>query len=61
MEFMMNRIDDGSRHLTLFGSEKYDAIFKRIRCLISLKSGITYIFSQYFAKIKVDFYDSLPI
>ena len=28
---------------------------------ISLQSGITYIFSQYFAKIKVDFYDSWPI
>ena len=28
---------------------------------LSLKSGITYIFSHYFAKIKVDSYDSLPI
>ena len=31
-----------------------------IRYLIRLKSGITYIFSHYFAKIKVDSYDSLP-
>ena len=55
------RIYDGTRYLTLFGSEKCDAIYDRIRYLISLKSGITYIFSHYFAKIKVDSYDSLPI
>ena len=28
--------------------------------LISQKSGMTYIFSFYFMKIKVDSYDSLP-
>ena len=55
------RIYDGTRYLTLFGSEKCDAIYDRIRYLRSLKSGITYIFSHYFAKIKVDSYDSLPI
>ena len=54
------RIYNGTRYLTMFGSEKYDAIYDRIRYLISLKSNITYIFSHYFAKIKVD-YDSLPI
>ena len=53
------RIYNGTRYLTLFGSEKYDAIYNRIR--LSLKSGITYIFSHYLAKIKVDSYDSLPI
>ena len=47
---------DRTRYLTLFGSEKYDTVYNRI----SLKSGITYIFSHYFAKIKVDFYDYLP-
>ena len=51
---------DGTRYLTLFDSEKYDTIHDRIRYLIILKSGITYIFSYYFAKIKVDSYDSLP-
>ena len=55
------RIYDETRYLTLFASEKYDAISNRTRYLISLKSGMTYIFSHYFAKIKVDFYDSLPI
>ena len=32
----------------------------RIRYLISLQSNITYIFSDYFAKIKFYSYDSLP-
>ena len=54
-------IYDGTRYLTLFRSEKYDAINERIRYLIRLKSGITYIFSHYFAKIKIDSYDSLPL
>ena len=53
------RIYDGTRYLTLFGSEQNDAIYNRIR--LSLKSGITYIFSHYSVKIKVDSYDSLPI
>ena len=56
LEFLME-LDN----LTLFGSEKYDAFYDRIRCLISLNSGITYILSHCFAKIKVNSYDSLPI
>ena len=55
------RIYDGTRYLRLFGSENYDAIYNRIRYLISLKSGITYIFSDYFAEIKVHSYYSVPI
>ena len=43
---------------TLFSSEKHDTIY---RYVISIKSCITYISSHYFAKIKVDSYDSLPI
>ena len=54
-------IFDGSGYLTLFDSENYDTIYNRIRCLISLKSRITYVFSHYFLKIKVYSYDSLPI
>ena len=34
---------DGIRHLVLFGSEKYDSIYNRIRYLIKVKSGISYI------------------
>ena len=45
----------------MFDTEKYGAIYYRIRNLINLKSGITCIFSHYFAKIKVNSYDSLPI
>ena len=45
----------------LFVSDKYDAIYDRIRYLISLKSGITFIFLTIFTRIKVDSYDSLPI
>ena len=55
------RIYDGNRYFTLFGSEKYDAIYNRIRYLVSLKSGITYFLSHYFAEIKLDSYGSLPI
>ena len=52
------RFYDGITYLTLFGSEKYDAIYNRIRYLISLKSSsITYILFHYVAKIKVDSYD----
>ena len=45
----------------MLGSKKYDAIYNRIRYLISQNSSFTYIFSQYFAKMKLDSYDSLPI
>ena len=55
------RVYDGTRYVTLFGSEKYDSIYSKIRYLISLKSSITYILSHCFEKIKVDFYDSLFI
>ena len=55
------RIYDRSRYLTLFGTKKYNAINDRIRYVMSLKGGITYIFSHYFAKVKADSYDFLPI
>ena len=55
------RIYDGSRYLTLFGTKKYDSTYDRIKYLRSLKSSITYIFSHYFAKIKVDSSDLLSI
>ena len=46
------RIYGETGYLTLFGSEKYDAIYNRIRHLIIIKGGTTGIFSSYFAKIK---------
>ena len=45
----------------MFGSEKYEAIYNRIRYLLNLKSVTTYVSSHYFEKVKVDSYDSLPI
>ena len=55
------RIYDGTRYLTLLDSQKYDTIYDSISYLLSLKCDMTYIFSHYFAKIKVDSYDSLLI
>ena len=52
------RVYDGARYLVLFGSEKHDLIYKRIRYLISVKCGITYNISHNYAKIKVDSYES---
>ena len=54
-------IYDRSRCLTLFHSEKYEAIYNRIRYPRRLKICITYIFSHYFANIKVDYNASLPL
>ena len=54
------RIYDGARCLALFGSEKCIFTYNRTKCLISLQNGITYVFSHYFEKIKVDSYVFLP-
>ena len=55
------RTYDGTRYLVLFGNEKHDSIYNRIRYLISVKSGIAYMNSLIYATIKVDLYDSLPL
>ena len=47
------RVCDRTRHLILFGREKYDAIYNRIRYL-NQKSGITYFISYNYPRIKVD-------
>ena len=47
--------------VVLFGNEKSDYIFNKIRYLISLKSGIPEIISHNYAKIKVDSCDSLSL
>ena len=36
-------------------------MYNRTRYLKSLKSGITYVFSHYYSKVKIDSYDSLPL
>ena len=53
------RFYDLTRCSILFGSEKYDFIYNKIRYLIGVKSGVTYFISHNYAKIKVDSYDSL--
>ena len=55
------RVYDGTRYLVLFGAEKYDFIYSSIRYLIGVKSGIIYVISHNYAKIKVDSYDYLPL
>ena len=55
------RVYNRAKHLALFGPEKYIAIYNRIRYPISQKSGITYVFSHNYARLKVDSYDFLPI
>ena len=48
------------RCLVLSGREKCDSIYNRIRYLMSVESGITYITSHNYVKVKVDSHDSLP-
>ena len=55
------RIYEITRHITLFDSENYDDIYNRLIDPKSRKISIAYIFSYYFAKIKVGSYDSLTI
>ena len=55
------RIYDGTRYLVLFGPERYDATYNRIRYLTNQKSGITYVLSHNYKRIKMDSYYSLPL
>ena len=56
------RVYNGARYLVLFRLEKYDPNFYRIGYIIGVKSGITYVISHYYRKIKVDdSYNSLPL
>ena len=55
------KIYDGTKYLVLFGPERYNAIYNRIRYLISEKSSITYSINHNFARIRTDSYISLPL
>ena len=61
LRIRFDKLDGFIRIYNGTGHEKYDVIYNRIRYLINRKSGITYIFSHYYAKIKVDSYSYLPI
>ena len=52
---------DGTRYLTLFASiRKIWCYSQQSQITYKSESSITYNFSHYFTKIKVDSYDSLP-
>ena len=51
------RVYYGTRCLVLFGSKKHGSIYTRIRYVISVKTGITFIISHNYSKIKVVSYD----
>ena len=55
------KVCDGSKYLVLLDAAKYDAVYNRIRYLISLKSRIRDALSHYYSIFKVDSYDYLPI
>ena len=48
------RVYNGTIILVLSGPENFDAIYNRIRYVISQTSGITYVVSHNYAKVKVD-------
>ena len=47
------RVYNGTRYLILFGTEKY-VIYDKIRYLISQQSGIAFVISLYYTRIKTD-------
>ena len=55
------RAYDGTTYLVLFEGEKYAFIYSKVRYLIRVKSGITYIIHNNYVKMKVDLYTSLPL
>ena len=52
------RVYDGTRYLVLFGAEKYDFIYNRVRYLIGVKCDITYVVSHDYIEIKVDSFEN---
>ena len=48
------RVYGGTTYLVLLASEKYDFIYYSIRYLTGVKSGITFVISHNYAKIKVN-------
>ena len=55
------RVYDGTIYLVIIDPEKYDSIDGWFRFLISLKSGIMYLVSHNYVRIKRDLYDTLPL
>ena len=55
------KIYDGIRYLLLYNYERYNAIYDRIKYLVSEKSGITDSINHNFGRTRIDSYNSLPI
>ena len=66
LRFMFDKVDkfirgyNETKYLTLFGSKKYDSIFKLSKYLVALKSIISYVVSHNYGKIKIDSDDEFP-
>ena len=64
---MLNKVNGfirnhaGIKYLALFGSEKNDIVFDRVRYLLGLKIGVTYVDCCNYAKIKIDSDDDLSL
>ena len=54
------KVYDVTRYLVLFGPERYDASYNKIRNLISKKGGITYTAGHNFLRIRIDSYNFSP-
>ena len=54
-------IYDGIRYLALLGTEKYNVIYNRIRYLVSQESGISYVIPHNYARMKINYYEPLPL
>ena len=52
---------NGTKYLVLFGPEKYDVMFYRIRYLIELNRDITTLILLIMQKSKIDSDDNLPL
>ena len=50
------RVFAGTRYLLLFGGKEQDSIYDKIRYLVGIISGITFVISHIYAKIKTDSY-----
>ena len=50
------RIYAGTTYLLLFAGKKYDSNYNKIRYLVGVISGITFVISHIYAKTKIDSY-----
>ena len=67
LRYMFTRVDwfikgcDGTKYLELFIIENYNAICYKIRYLLRLKKGVTYLIFHIYAKVKFGSDDDFPL